>query len=546
MLSCAVPYTLAAVALIWFLYVVSVSIVVVHVLPPPLLPPPRTLTARHVPEPHIAAVDAPTSQSVPHLPIGLPSQGRDVANFAESMDAALVTTTLFHRLQRLAAQIKWQVIERRLLLERGAAVSANLAVDTTALIRDPSIGPFLPKENTSANVLDKCGRIPAATKLTVVSINLWNINPPVEIRETAVVSELVRLRPDVVGLTEVREWQGQNQAKRIQDRCAANGLEYHSVYVRASSTNADEEGLAILSKHRIVKQRRHVISLPSHANQRILVHAEIEVPDNRPDVTTFEEVGTRVLHVINTHWSYVDTETCVQAVEMYKYILNAKQMFEGRVVDSGGGGGGGSPLLVLGDFNVYFDFEFGLDILTKPLYSAHFHEKNPCQDVFDAARKAGVFTRASAAGFSSSSSSSFLPSLLASSASSSALLLDAWDELYGSAPSMSGHTFPSWVHDRRNVNDPSRPDRVLFGYIPAPSPASESDHGHSSSTASLSSFLSLSSPSSSSSSSSFSVCDVGVFGHRPIPKGNDVETMDGLPVYISDHKCLLAVFTWNR
>jgi maltose 6'-phosphate phosphatase len=114
----------------------------------------------------------------------------------------------------------------------------------------------------------------------VLTLNLWNINDPLEPRYRALAAGLKKLRPDIVCLQEVYRdpKSGRSQAELVAGMC---GLAHH----------VEENGLAILCSQPAV--RFNSAALPQFAGDplRHVILAEFRI-EGRP------------LSVINTHLAY--------------------------------------------------------------------------------------------------------------------------------------------------------------------------------------------------------------------------------------------------
>jgi len=114
----------------------------------------------------------------------------------------------------------------------------------------------------------------------VLTLNLWNINEPLELRYRALAVGLKRLSPNIICLQEVSRdpKSGHSQAELVAEMC---GLAHH----------VEEGGLAILCSQPVV--RFHSAPLPRfpEAASRHVILAEFQIEG-------------RQLLVINTHLAY--------------------------------------------------------------------------------------------------------------------------------------------------------------------------------------------------------------------------------------------------
>ncbi len=123
-------------------------------------------------------------------------------------------------------------------------------------------------------------------ELTLVTINFWGVQAPLETRLDLAKRQLGELAPDVIGMQEVRPVEGGRGGRTTADEIA-DALGMHRVYEVAvawdaegagAAATAGEEGLAILSRHPIAEHR--VTRLPDARPKeaRILLSARVEHP----------------------------------------------------------------------------------------------------------------------------------------------------------------------------------------------------------------------------------------------------------------------------
>jgi endonuclease/exonuclease/phosphatase family metal-dependent hydrolase len=114
----------------------------------------------------------------------------------------------------------------------------------------------------------------------VLTLNLWNINEPLEPRYRALAAGLKKLRPDIICLQEVsRDTKcGHSQAELVTEMC---GLAHH----------VEEGGLAILCSQPVVRFNSAALPRFPEAAPRHVILAEFQI-EGRP------------LLVINTHLAY--------------------------------------------------------------------------------------------------------------------------------------------------------------------------------------------------------------------------------------------------
>lgn len=106
-----------------------------------------------------------------------------------------------------------------------------------------------------------------------VTLNLWGEQPPLETRMALVQRELLRLRPDIVALQEVRQVPGQvpNQAETL-----AQGLSYRYVFAPTVEWGGGQEGLAILSQRPILSSGHVELPHAAATERRIVLWATID------------------------------------------------------------------------------------------------------------------------------------------------------------------------------------------------------------------------------------------------------------------------------
>ena len=113
---------------------------------------------------------------------------------------------------------------------------------------------------------------------SVLTLNLWNINEPLEARYSALATGLKSLRPDIICLQEVFDDPRHSQSERIVKICNLA----HSV---------EKDGLAILCRHPVV--RSDSAALP-----------EFPGDGPRPVLLAQFVIERRPLLVVNTHLAY--------------------------------------------------------------------------------------------------------------------------------------------------------------------------------------------------------------------------------------------------
>jgi endonuclease/exonuclease/phosphatase family metal-dependent hydrolase len=165
--------------------------------------------------------------------------------------------------------------------------------------------------------------------IKVMSLNIWNYNPPWETRRGAIVSAIKAERPDIIALQEIRhdvekDAKGTNQAEQLARRLSG----YEMIYQPANPMpGRGWEGLALLSRHRILRGARIDLSRDptdlEDRHQRIVLAAEVATPEG--SLTCF-----------NTHLSLSASARIRTVREVVQFV----RQFAGE-----------QPLVLMGDFN---------------------------------------------------------------------------------------------------------------------------------------------------------------------------------------------------
>jgi endonuclease/exonuclease/phosphatase family metal-dependent hydrolase len=178
------------------------------------------------------------------------------------------------------------------------------------------------------------------TTLGVLTLNLWNINEPLEARHQALESGLKQLRPDIVCLQEADRdpKSGQRQSELVAIMCG------HAHVV-------DENGLAIVSSNPILRSSN--VPLPKFPGDfpRHALSAELSI-------------GGQPLLVTNTHLAYLP-EMIEERQRQAEMLLTA---IENRYST-----GNQTAKILCGDFN---------DTADSPAVRAVMDGKDDFQDVF--------------------------------------------------------------------------------------------------------------------------------------------------------------------
>jgi len=108
------------------------------------------------------------------------------------------------------------------------------------------------------------------------SLNIWSRFGPWEERLVAIRAGLSGIAPDVIGMQEVLNFPGFDQAAMVGE-----GLGYHVAWGISSENHGYPTGNAILSRWPVL--RKEVIALPDGGSdeQRSAVFAELDAPFGR-------------------------------------------------------------------------------------------------------------------------------------------------------------------------------------------------------------------------------------------------------------------------
>lgn len=199
-------------------------------------------------------------------------------------------------------------------------------------------------------------------QLTLVSYNLWNVMFHFDIRKYAIADMIRSTDADIIGLQEVRQYvaDGHSQVDELQTLLP----EYpYTAYQWSSSedhSNNDplpagapprshyREGVAIMSRYPLVDSNRVVLTSLPHdqdTNQRIALHATVMLPDG----------GTS--SIVVTHISYAKHVQCRNFWELRQLAQTLQP-----------------PVIMMGDWNVYGDYGWPVELLTHHALAA----ENPC------------------------------------------------------------------------------------------------------------------------------------------------------------------------
>jgi endonuclease/exonuclease/phosphatase family metal-dependent hydrolase len=111
------------------------------------------------------------------------------------------------------------------------------------------------------------------SNLRVVTLNLWGIEPPLDRRLALATRQLRALDSDVVCLQEVRPLDGGGGRNTADAVAEALGL--HATYRPAVTSEAGEEGLAILARAPLANVRVLALPEPRPGDTRILLSGQV-------------------------------------------------------------------------------------------------------------------------------------------------------------------------------------------------------------------------------------------------------------------------------
>ena len=163
----------------------------------------------------------------------------------------------------------------------------------------------------------------------VLTLNMWGEQPPLERRIEMIVAGLHDLEPDVVGLQEVRQIEGQlpNQAQMLAQR-----MGWHYVWAPATKWGGGEEGVAILAKHPIGAHEQVTLPPARPEETRVCLMARVDTPSGS-------------LHCYTTHLNYRLTH----GIEREQQVLAIDDFVRAHKTEL--------PQIVMGDFNATPDHD---------------------------------------------------------------------------------------------------------------------------------------------------------------------------------------------
>jgi endonuclease/exonuclease/phosphatase family metal-dependent hydrolase len=202
----------------------------------------------------------------------------------------------------------------------------------------------------------------------VITFNFWCLEPPLDMRLALAERQLRALAPDVVALQEVRPMNEGGRRGRTTAAHLAEALGYQHVYAPAVHRHDGDEGLAILTRHRIADHRVMPLPEPRPDEARILLSAAIDTP------------AARVwLHCTHLHYRPED------GVARERQVVAVDQ----AILDLGATGADAPVHILCGDFNAPPDsdeirFLRGLTTLAgrRTVYQDAFARIHPHADGF--------------------------------------------------------------------------------------------------------------------------------------------------------------------
>lgn len=128
------------------------------------------------------------------------------------------------------------------------------------------------------------------SRIRVLSINLWNVNPPLELRMRRLAAHLRAQRYDLVALQEVSDYGAGSQA----DFLAAEAGFAQTVSDWASRGDERGEGLAVLSQRPVASSQGLDLPAVARDGPRIAQRLTIDVDGTEVDV-----VNTHLTHLLD-------------------------------------------------------------------------------------------------------------------------------------------------------------------------------------------------------------------------------------------------------
>lgn len=200
----------------------------------------------------------------------------------------------------------------------------------------------LPLERLSLDPTSQTA-VPAEQRLRVATLNVWNFNPIWAVRKRRIAELLDELDADVVGLQELRQRAGGvNQL----DQLVAEARRSFQTVIFAPATQLEGdtvEGVGLLSRFRALETSRHSFHhLPADVDQL-----------NRTVLRVLLDTPRGPINVFVTHLTFERTQQCQSVLELKRFMLRPEHR------------PGDVPQILVGDLNVYTDFQHPLELLTQ-------------------------------------------------------------------------------------------------------------------------------------------------------------------------------------
>lgn len=181
----------------------------------------------------------------------------------------------------------------------------------------------------------------STNNLRVATFNLWNYQSDWKTRFGLFADLIAEENIDVIAFQELRVDSFDSDADQFAFIKSLLVQYPHNIFTPASQiSNHIKEGIAIFSKKPITSTSTKSLSLfqqETDLNQRVVLQATIEVSPSYS------------LNVFAAHFSYADVTQCRHALEIVEFMHTFAQSL---------------PQLLLGDLNIYIDFEYPLHLFT--------------------------------------------------------------------------------------------------------------------------------------------------------------------------------------
>jgi len=191
--------------------------------------------------------------------------------------------------------------------------------------------------------------------------NLWNVQHDWPNRCRGIAEWLRHLGPEIVGVQEVRHYPSPNGKPQLEELARQAGFPYFYYHPAGFPGRTDEEGVGVLSQLPLGDVKSFTIPLSRRSSDR---NARVCL---RVTVNTSTTAGPVDFFV--THLSYDAAEQCRQVVALRSFLDESAMERPHR------------PQILVGDLNIYRDFEWPMDYLqaleTKSYLALHGVE-DPC------------------------------------------------------------------------------------------------------------------------------------------------------------------------